>query len=321
MFYSNILLDREESEADQFNRLNYQTIPEKLWKIFPSHGSYLVHILKFCGYQSRETILKLKDEKEVAKMFEFAAQHHDLLDQEEKILTFGIFARKPTAVSILPGLTPVFRRFIKEVEDLVPKPKQSASKFFQKSTSSPSSSLPAAASKSSANKEVTIESITARMENWLDKEKKKNPHFSTSVEDVMKKCLISITENGQFRFKCKQQGCSEVFMLTISSGFCNLSNVQRHITKSCWLSSKTKAQKASTLSNSKTQSKIQTSLIGKFTAVSTSSKVKQHPDGVHFDVNEPPNKVTKTSDLKETKSPCRKEENASNDLSPDSKNL
>jgi len=67
-------------------------------------------------------------------MFAFASQHHDLLDQEEKISTFGIFARKPTAVSILPGLTPVFRRFIKEVEDLVPKPKQSTSSFFKNST-------------------------------------------------------------------------------------------------------------------------------------------------------------------------------------------
>ena len=177
--------------------MNYQTIPSKLWEIFPAHGQYLVNLLKFCGYQSRETIIKLKDEKEIVKMFQFAGKHHDLLDQEEKNATFGIFSRKPTAVMILPGLTPVFRRFVKEVDDLIPKTKQTTSCIFQKPAQKPTPkpvSSSVTTSPSSSIKEVTIESITMRMENWLEKEKQKHPQINISIEEGMKKFSITLTE-------------------------------------------------------------------------------------------------------------------------------
>lgn len=261
-------------------------------------------------------------------MFEFAGKHHDLLDQEEKNATFGIFSRKPTAVMILPGLTPVFRRFVKEVDDLIPKTKQTTSCIFQKPAQKPTPkpvSSSVATSPSSSIKEVTIESITMRMENWLEKEKQKHPQINISIEEGMKKFSITLTENGRFKFKCKHQGCSEVFMLTVSSGYrVVLSNVQRHITKSCWLSSKSKQSK---LSISKNHSKLQTSLIGKFKSVSSSSssssinKVK-YPDGIDFD-KEPPSKILKSSviDMTESSSDIN-EEDFSNELSSsDSKNL
>ena len=98
-----------------------QSIPEHLSNIFPSHGEYIANILKFCGYQSRETIVKLRDKDEVKKMFTFAATYCDLIDKNNRRKTFGIFARNPQTVTVLPGLKPVLKRFITAVENLIPK--------------------------------------------------------------------------------------------------------------------------------------------------------------------------------------------------------
>lgn len=110
-----------ETDEEKYKRLNYETIPSELWNIFPTHGNYIVELLKFAGYQSRETILKLKDPDEKRKWLTFVAEHSFLMDETEKKKTFGIFAKKPEFVKIIPGLETVFTRFIKSVEDLIPK--------------------------------------------------------------------------------------------------------------------------------------------------------------------------------------------------------
>ena len=84
--YSFLFLDalnvtQDETEEEKYQRLNCGTIPDYLWNIFPSHGQYIVQLLMFARYQSRETILKLKDPDEKKKMLSFAANHSFLLDQ------------------------------------------------------------------------------------------------------------------------------------------------------------------------------------------------------------------------------------------------
>ena len=58
-------------------------------------------------------------------MLEFAAKSHDVLDENEKVYTLGRFHRKPESLCILPGLVPVFKRFVKAVDDLITKPPNS----------------------------------------------------------------------------------------------------------------------------------------------------------------------------------------------------
>ena len=85
---------------------------------------------KFCGYQSREIIIKLRDEKEISKMLEFAAKSHDVLDENEKVYTLGRFHRKPESLCILPGLVPVFKlKKFTHLEDSIES--QNHSVFYQ----------------------------------------------------------------------------------------------------------------------------------------------------------------------------------------------
>ena len=125
-----------ETEEERYQRLHYETIPDKLWDIFPAHGQYIVQLLKLGGYQSRETIVKLKDPAETKKMLSFAANHSFLLDEGELKQTFGLFAKEPKSVMILPGLEGVFQRFIKTVENIIPKKKQSNNKLSSPTGSS-----------------------------------------------------------------------------------------------------------------------------------------------------------------------------------------
>ena len=80
-----------------------------------------MHIMKFCGYKSRDAILRLKDEQEVTNMFKTAIELQELIPEEDRKITFGIFEKNPTMLKVLPGVDPGFKRFLKMVEGLVPK--------------------------------------------------------------------------------------------------------------------------------------------------------------------------------------------------------
>lgn len=158
----------EETEEEQYQRLNCGTLPTHIWDIFPAHGQYIVQLMKFAGYQSRETIVKLKDPDEKRKMLSFAANHTFLLDEAGMKETFGIFVKKPEAVMILPGLETVFQRFIKTVENLIPKKKQ-ANKRIPSSTSTANSTLTASESLNATTSSTPDATTKLNAENLKDR--------------------------------------------------------------------------------------------------------------------------------------------------------
>ena len=223
---------------------------------------------KFCGYQSREIIIKLRDEKEISKMLEFAAKSHDVLDENEKVYTLGRFHRKPESLCILPGLVPVFKRFVKAVDDLIPKPPNSQqaknASFLEKDKSN--ESIDKNKKKpTNTDLESAVAGLESRMKKWVEEKLRKTQEIRLNTEEATRKFSLSVTANNQLKFQYKHLGCSEIFILANSpSGNLNLSNVQRHITKSCWLSTKSKQsscdQEGSEINFKSKPMKVQTSI-------------------------------------------------------------
>ena len=86
----------------------------------------------------------------------------------------------------------------------------------------------------------SVDSFRERMQKWLKKEIPKGKK-NISIDDAMNRFSINETPNGQFQLKCKQRGCSEVFVLVVTDTHCDMSNVHRHITRTCGLSSNSDA--------------------------------------------------------------------------------
>ena len=84
-------------------------IPAELWDIFPPHGDYVKNIIKFSGYETRNSILKLRDRKELEKAFEFVKSICDIIPN--KVEMFGIFNTNPQRVMLLPGLEVIKTQF------------------------------------------------------------------------------------------------------------------------------------------------------------------------------------------------------------------
>ena len=77
-------------------------IPAELWDIFPPRGNYVKNILTFSGYETKNSILKWRDRKELEKAFEFVKSMSDIIP--DKVEMFGIFSTNPQRVMLLPGL-------------------------------------------------------------------------------------------------------------------------------------------------------------------------------------------------------------------------
>ena len=78
------------------------SLPEALWTMFPPSGNYIKNILKFSGYDTPESIIKLKDEAELGKAFDFEKSVSDIVPNTEKM--FEIFCGNPQSVVLIPGL-------------------------------------------------------------------------------------------------------------------------------------------------------------------------------------------------------------------------
>ena len=105
----------------RYQRLNIGDLPSHVWDRFPSNDTYLKNLMLFCQYTHREAILRLKDGDEVKRMFQSVLELEELIPDEQRRDMFGIFERKPSLLRILPGLQPGFKRWLQEVENLVPK--------------------------------------------------------------------------------------------------------------------------------------------------------------------------------------------------------
>ncbi len=78
------------------------SLPEAFWTMFPPSGNYIKNILKFSGYDTPESIIKLKDEAELGKGFDFVKSVSDIVPNTEEM--FGIFCGNPQSVVLIPGL-------------------------------------------------------------------------------------------------------------------------------------------------------------------------------------------------------------------------
>ena len=244
LLFLNVGETEEETEEERYDRLNYESISPLLWNMFPTNGDYIKQIMQFCGYYNRESILRLKDKGEQAKMFKFIADRQELV--EDKKSTFGVFAAKPSLLTILPGLEPILKRFIAKVEDIIPKKQSSNARSTEKMSKKVDQQPPSSSSSSSASDVTmpTVEVLVERLIKWLNKQIDKLQK-DIGPEEVRHSFRIQSTANNSYVFTCLQTGCHRKFMLYFvkSSVSVKMSNVQRHITDSCWLSSTIKRQR------------------------------------------------------------------------------
>ena len=93
-------------------------IPDNLWKIFPVKGQYIKNILIYSGYETFDSIIKLKDDSELTEPISFVNEMSEIMVENEKRENFGIFANHPDKLRIIPGLKAVISRFVGSVEKL-----------------------------------------------------------------------------------------------------------------------------------------------------------------------------------------------------------
>ncbi len=70
--------------------------------MFPQSGQYLKNIMKSSGYETIESILKLRYREELNKMFDFIKSVSDIIEDKEEM--FGVFKSNPNKVTLIPGL-------------------------------------------------------------------------------------------------------------------------------------------------------------------------------------------------------------------------
>ena len=151
--------------------LDDDKIPEGLWKLFPPKGQYLNNILVYSGYETYDSIMKLKEETEINEALSFVKGLNDIMDEKEKQEMFGIFSKYPEKLMVLPGLKPVLSTFIKSVEKLkiptietpIAKKNNNKTKRSNEKHSSPSAV-------------EVIEPLVRKLCSWLKKQK----HFKTN---------------------------------------------------------------------------------------------------------------------------------------------
>ena len=188
-------------------------IPDQLWKLLPNTAMYLRNIMEFAGYTTRDAVLRLRDGKELRKMLDFAIEMSDVIEDKQKY--FGIFAKKPEKVRVLPGLEAVFKKFLDSV---------AANKH-------PSSRIEITTQAISLKKEkpstisVTCETLVDQMLQWC----KKKGH------DGRGKIKIEKSPPNKYIFTCI---CNEKIVLSVTKNAVSLSNVQRHIKDVCWMAEK-----------------------------------------------------------------------------------
>ena len=181
--------------------------------MLPDAALYLRNIMEFAGYTTRDAVLRLRDAVEQRKMFDFAIEMADILEDKQKY--FGIFASKPEKVRVLPGLEAVFKQFLDAV---------AASKCPSSRREVPMHSKSSKKEKSSITS-VTCETLVEQMLQWC----KNKGH------DGQGKIKIEKSPPNKYYFTCI---CKERIVLAVTKNAVSLSNVQRHIKDVCWMAEK-----------------------------------------------------------------------------------
>ena len=235
-----------ESDENRQNCLKYNNISDDLWKEFPESGAYIKNIMIFCGYNNRESIIRLKDENEVSKMFSTVIELQELVPEHQKDEMFGIFRKNPSLLKILPGIEQGFQRFLKKVENLVPNVPINAKMSKKRPNKLISHEL-----STTDKKRPTVNDLKERLRVWFEKELPTRAN-NTSVEEAMGLFTIKENANKSFEFKCLKCNTPCIIPNGETSKI-SISNATRHITRNCWLNDK-KKRKLDTDSNQSTVS-------------------------------------------------------------------
>lgn len=184
-------------------------LPDYVWEWLPKNAEYIKNCMIFSGYQTIDAIIQLENEEEVKRMFEFVVMMKEGVEDQEKM--FGIFANKPENIIILPGLKPVFEKFIQGVKKL----KNPNAKIKAKNKVAFKATKKVVREKK-AIELPTLGSLNHQMRCWMKK------------QSIDKTFLIHCTENpSSFLFTCEH--CKwKGHIVTKSEGKVCLSNVQRH---------------------------------------------------------------------------------------------
>ena len=187
------------------------TIPGELWNVFPPNGSYIRHLLEFCGYQSRNSILQLRNAVEFNSMIDFAKQMHSAISLDERRKIFGIFCDSPEKLCILPGLKETFKSFLAMVEGKTTSSSKSQGKTAKKKVIQEK--------RESNSPYMTVEKLSVQMDNWC---KKRDYNGERRFE--------IITSHNKFSANCLV--CNTPPIDLIGNSLCNF---QKHIRETCWL--------------------------------------------------------------------------------------
>lgn len=233
-----LLTDPSLVVVDDDDKL-YEDLPASIWNSLPPNANYVKECIKLSGYDNVESIVKLGDEKEQNKMFQFVVDMKDAVPDPKA--TFGIFEKKPESIKLLPGLEPIFKKFIDKVKNFANRKSGSSTV----SLSVEKKSKPTLKAKKIVEKKLT--SVVVPTVKDIEKQMTK---YMVKI-DITKPFKVTPTENPlTFSFLCEY--CRWIGMVTVNrEGKALLSNVQRHFKSQCEkkFSKKGNSSKSATLTD------------------------------------------------------------------------
>ena len=187
----------------------------------------------FCGYNNIESIIKLKEEQEVSKMFKTVVELQELIPEEEKDEMFGIFKKNPSLLRILPGIEPRFQTFLKKVETHCPHHTANGKRGTKRPMKTMALNL-----KDNKKLKPTENDLKNRLYDWFLKELPKRGKDIT-IKEAMVTFTLKENPNGSFTFNCLK--CKSPYIIPNAEPTkISISNATRHITKHCWLNESNK---------------------------------------------------------------------------------
>ncbi len=95
-------MEVDDGDAESMDVQIEEEIPQKVWNIILPCGNYLKEVMEFCGYTTKESIVKLKEKDKRDKIFAFVKSMSEVIEDKHDV--FGVFSKCPDKVMLLPGL-------------------------------------------------------------------------------------------------------------------------------------------------------------------------------------------------------------------------
>ena len=150
--------------------------------------------MKFSGFDTRSSVIRLKNPEELNAMFQFAIEMADDLSSEERRNIFGVFHSNPKKLRMLPGLKDSFFSFIRLVEGkpAIETPLKDSSKrklsLGSQEKDNRTTQKTAKINKIIAVKQ-TVADVKSRMEKWLSKNAEEEVSFELSATINKPNCM------------------------------------------------------------------------------------------------------------------------------------